>query len=247
MLLTSLRKKLVSALELMRVYQHKLQTLESLQSLPIAQGMQPQQKCSTCTAQPPSAPLQPGSTTSRSDELSSACLHQACRRCQELDTGNILLHEHSLLEHSWTSKHSPHSRLEVRFDPSIGHAGAFLTASQPHHGRAQSQHACTKSQSPSTGVSAPSASANCQRCSGRTSTVSTEQYKLAKDPIQSPGEGVSDAEDTWAFMDAAAGECPLHAVRCFDGDLLSLVTDVEDMMSCSGLSAVTNQKEQSAQ
>ena len=243
MLLTSLRKKLVSALELMRVYQHKLQALESLQSLPHAQGMQPERSCSTCTAQPPSALLQPGSTASQSDELPSVCLHQACRTCQELDMGNILLHAHSLQEQSWTSERSPHSRLEVRFDPSVGHAGAFLTAPQSHGGGAQSQHACSKSQSRSTGLSPSSASANCQRCSRRAGTGSTEQNILAKDSIQGSGGGVSNAEDAWAFMDAAAGTSPLHAVRCFDGDLLSLVTDVEDMMSCSGVSAVTNQKE----
>ena len=187
MLLTSLRKKLVSALELMRVYQHKLQTLESLQSLPSAQGTQSEQRCSTCAAQPHSAPLQPRSTASQPHELSSVCLHQACRKCQELDTANICLHEDSLPVQSWTSERSPHSRLEVRFDPSVGHAGAFLTASQSHCGGAQSQHACSKSQPPSTGVGARSASATCQRCSRRAGTGSTEQDMLVKDPIHSSG------------------------------------------------------------
>ena len=243
MLLTSLRKKLVSALELMRVYQHKLQALESLQSLPSAQGMQPEHRCSTCTAQPPSGPLQPGSTALQSDEQSSVCLHQACRKCHKMGTGNILPHEHSLPEQSCTSEHSQHSRLEVRFDPSVGHAGAFLTAPQSHCGGAQSQHACNESQPRSTGVSPSSASANCQRCSGRASTGSTEQKTVAKDPVHYPGGGVSHADDAWAFIDTAAGGCPLHAARCFDGDLLSLVTDVEDMMSCSGVSTVTSQKE----
>lgn len=68
-----------------------------------------------------------------------------------------------------------------------------------------------------------------------------------KDPIHSSGGGVSNAEGAWAFMEAAACGSPPHAVKCFDGDLLSLVTDVEDMMSCSGVSTVTGQKESSPQ
>ena len=226
MLLASLRRKLGSALELMRVYQHKLQ------SLPIAQGMCPEQRCSTCTAQPLCAPPQPGNTGLQSDYLASVCLHQACRKRQELDPGDILSHEHSLPEQPRTSEHSPYSRLEVHSDPSVEHAGVCLTALQAKSPEAQSQRTSTKSQSGSTGVSAP-ASANCKRHNGRASTGSPERKTLARDPIPSPGGGVSNAEDAWALMDAAAGGCRLHAVRRFDGDLLSLVTDMEDMMSSS--------------
>ena len=94
-------------------------------------------------------------------------------------------------------------------------------------------------------------SAHIQRCPVCKPVNSSEQQAACADPACTDNEeprkhceqaahpvqaGGQTSEDPWAFLKMPRQEGAVHAARRFDGDLLSLVTDIDDMMSCSGRS-----------
>ena len=238
----SLRTKLGSALELLRLYQHKLQALESLQSQPACQAMRPDPTSSQQSTDLRSdsrdgcaAAATQASSIQGEEELALTCGHPPCRHCNLPKEEYLPAQQEKLVR-------TPPRQMGLRFDPSIGASGAFVAASglQPqaptlaHHTRGESQIVGTPQRAqrlPPESSAAPASSAedelsHAAKC-GRS-------WKHATSASESD-EGAS--EDPWAFMTTTPQGWPLHAARRFDGDLLSLVTDVEDMMSCSENSA----------
>lgn len=232
----SLRAKLGSALELLRLYQHKLQVLESMPicaASEAAQTARPYNRryaegCSNCTCMNPEA-------TSAGPSVGP---HEQANRPNKHETGNC---SHPLAPGSMQpSAHSqPNARaiqspmqLELRSDPGIGESGAFLHAPLPATVAQPVGTLCRESATQSAHDSG-SLRGHSIRCG--TKSCDAKIGASASEQGVSFGKCQKElAEDPWAFMRMSHSEGPKHAVRPFHGDLLSLVSDIDEMMSCSG-------------
>ena len=239
---SSLRAKLGSALELLRRYQHRLQALESLQSPPASEkaahedqerGRPSSERCSECANMSSSAFTAGCSNLPAEAGLAPQCRHRACRcTCTAHCTAA------QPMQHKFPARPNPlyedsPKQAELRFDPSFGETGAIA---QVLDVRLLAEHLL---------------SAHIQRCPVCKPANSSEQQAACADPACTDDEeprkhceqaahpvqaGRQTSEDPWAFLTMPRQEGAMRAAKRFDGDLLSLVTDIDDMMSCSGRS-----------
>lgn len=243
--LASLRTKLGSALELLRLYQHKLQVMESMPAHSVSEtphsagvhSRHSREACSSCIPVSPAAQSGFLRSLSASDEMAPAHQHQSCQYSQTNDASSAQPNMQSTLPdcQAWALDTCTQPRL--RFDSSVGQAGAFVHASQPANVAQPVDHQCQDRQAQST-----------QKCStaGRPSETAESQSenshlcKQGREQAPADGKHQEDiSDDPWAFMRLSQQQCPVHAMRRYQGDLLSLVTDIDDMMSCSGRSITT--------
>ena len=230
----SLRAKLGSALELLRLYQHKLQVLESMPVCTASEAAQITRhdsrchadECSKCTRmKPKAAPADPSAGPHHEQaaapykHTTGDCSHPLACESMQPSAPSLAAIEAPM-------------QLKLCFDPRIGESGAFLYAPLPAIiaqpvGRPRREFAA-KSAHDSLTLRGPSARCGKDSCDVQTRESTSEQGAPSGEPQK------ESAEDPWAFMRLSHCEAPKHAVRPFHGDLLSLVSDVDEMMSCSG-------------
>ena len=140
---------------------------------------------------------------------------------------------HSLPEHGEASALEIPRQLKLRFDPSIGDSGAFLCAPQhsplaePMRAPCRDCQACCSQENSTPG-------GRCEQ-SGKCGGLQPCTMLITSDQGDAIGRCREElAGDPWGFMRVPQREDPVHAVRHFQGDLLSLVSDIDEMMSCSG-------------
>ena len=234
-MLGSLRTKLGSALELLRLYQHKLQVLDSMPVGTTSQASQPApmySRCSDCTHVSPGPTSAGVSRDSQYEEAAATPTYETATSPWQVAPERLEPSPHSLLAQGTTSAWEALRQLDFRFDPSIGQSGAFLCTPKPAPAAQPVGIACRKCPVHSTNevitVRGHTEQFGKESCDVQTRTSTSEEGDC------SGGCHEELAGDPWAFMRMSQCEGHVHAVKRFQGDLLSLVSDIDEMMSCSG-------------
>ena len=236
-MLDSLRAKLGSALELLRLYQHKLQVLESMPVCAASETAQTARHYSRCQAEGcrKCPHINPEATSAgpcggpKHDHAAAPDKLKTGDCSHLLAPGNMQPSAHSLPKAA--AIESP-MQLGFCFDPSVGGSGALLYAPLP---APTAQPVGTPSRESATQFPHDSGTLGGHpvRCGNKSCDAQTR----ASSPEQGASSGERQkelAEDPWAFMGLSHCEAPTHAVRPFHGDLLSLVSGIDEMMSSSG-------------
>lgn len=188
--------------------------------------------CSNCTRMSPSAPSA-GPTRGPQDEKAAASPTHENGNCpQTSPLSSMQPNADSPLAQGEPSELETTRQLELCADPKICESGAFLSSSLPGCAPQPVGTHCRECPAHSAHDSTPLRGQSDQ-CGGDSCGLQTHT-RAAEHGNCSCKCQKEHAGDTWAFMKVSQGECPKHVVRQFNGDLLSLVSDIDEMMSCSG-------------
>ena len=238
----SLRAKLGSALELLRLYQHKLQVLESMPAGITLEARHPARNnsrcrtdgCSNCIRMSPGAPLAGPIRGPHDEEAAASSEHETGNCSQTSRISSMQPNPVSLPAQGEALAFETTRQPELCCDPSIHEVvQQVLAAKQTGAPAAQPvgthcrEHAAHSAHD-SIALEGHSDQCKVELCGSQTRTRASEQgYSSCKCQKELAG-------DPWAFMSVSQDKRPKHAVRPFNGDLLSLVSDIDEMMSCSG-------------
>ena len=191
-----------------------------------------QRQCSTC------AHVSPGPTStgvSRDPQIKQAAATSLCDSATspwQAAPGSMEPGPHSLQAQGSSSACEALRQLELRFDPGLGQSGACFCASKP--APAPRPAGSPRRRCP---VYSSTEDVTLRRHSdglGKESSDVHTPASTSEDGDSPDGCHEGRARDPWGFMRLSQCDGNAHAVRQFQGDLLSLVSDIDEMMSCSG-------------